>query len=337
MKPSFAQFLALIGWIVVAALGVLSNANAMDVAVATGQPDEPCKYPESIFQGYEPTTLGYTKQSDDEWFLNFTISFKAPLFRSLLCDHLGGRGHLYLTFTGSFAFYVATRHSGPVLGREYNPKLLWRFIPDPHDTRTASSFDRQAVLVYASYIDFAYAHSSNGQSIDTKQEFDIEANQLGSARDALDYVSRGWDYLQVVGKKTVSAAHGRELVFYPDFKFFLRHGLLQGAPEEWHPWEVDTALRPRHAFDGVSAAVEYWPYKGQPAQSLQSSVRFQIRYTTGYDPIARYNTFRGEFGFSPWGLPLAMWAEDGYMYGLARYYKKTSAVGVELRFATIDY
>jgi hypothetical protein len=322
---------------VVACLGIYNEAAAMDAAVATEQPDKPCGYPEPIFQSYQPTTLGYTKQSDDEWFLNFTISFKAPLFRSLLCNHLGGRGHLYLTFTGNFAFYVATRHSGPVLGREYNPKLLWRFIFDPSDTRTISSFDRRPVTVYASYIDFAYAHSSNGQSIDTQQEFDIQARQSKSTNDALDYISRGWDYLQVAAKETISAAHGREIVIYPDFKFFLRHGLLQGVPEEWHSWEVDTTLRPRHAFDGISTAVEYWPYEDQPAESLRSSVRFQVRYTTGYDPVARYNTFRGEFGFSPWGLPLAVWAQDGYMYSLARYYKKASAVGVELRFATIDY
>ena len=35
----------------------------------------------------------------------------------------------------------------------------------------------------------------------------------------------------------------------------------------------------------------------------------------------------------PWGLPLNFWAQDGYMNSLARYYKKTGSVGIELRFA----
>ncbi len=299
----------------------------MDVAVASERCDEP------ILQGYEPTTLGYTKQSDDEWFSNFTVSFKAPLFGSLLCSKLEGRGHLYLTFTGNFAFYVATRHSAPVLGREYNPKLLWRFIPDPGDKKTTSGYDGKQVPVYASYLDLAYAHSSNGQSIDTQEAYDIQASQLGSAADALDYISRGWDYFQVDGKRTFTTAHDSELIVYPDFKFFLRHGLLQGVPEEYYSWEQDSTLRPRHAFDGVSAAAEYYPYKSRQATPFQSSVRFEIKYTTGYAPVARYNTFRGEFGFAAWGLPLAVWAQDGYMYSLARYYKKTSAIGMELRFA----
>jgi hypothetical protein len=125
---------------------------------------------------------------------------------------------------------------------------------------------------------------------------------------------------------------------YPDLKFFLRHGLLQGVPEEYHSWEQDSALRPRHAFDGVSAAVEYRPFAGNSGQDSRravpkSSLRLELKYTTGYEPLARYNTVRGEIGVNVLGLPVAVWVKDGYMNGLARYYKKTRSLGVELRFA----
>ena len=72
-----------------------------------------------------------------------------------------------------------------------------------------------------------------------------------------------------------------------------------------------------------------------PATPLapMSSLRMELKYTTGYEPIARYNTVLGELGVNVFGLPVTIWAKDGYMNGLARYYKKTRSLGLELRFA----
>ena len=109
------------------------------------------------------------------------------------------------------------------------------------------------------------------------------------------------------------------------------------APEEYYSWEQDTALRPRHAFDGISAAMEYRPFalsrEDDSGLVRRSSLRMELKYTTGYDPIARYNTVRGELGIEVKSLPITLWAQDGYMNSLARYYKKTRSVGLELRFA----
>jgi hypothetical protein len=309
----------------------------MDVAVARSDQD-PCD--EAIIEGYEPNTFGYTKERDDVAFVDFTISIKAQLFRDLLCEHFHGSNRLYLTFTGRFGFYVATRYSGPVIAKNYNPKLLWRLIPDTGATTPGTAYDVKPVREYSEYIDFAYAHDSNGQSIDTLEEYEVQASQVGNAAYALDYVSRGWDYVQVAGKETFSGARvgSGVLSVYPDLKFFLRHGFLQGVPEEYHSWEHDSALHPRHAFDGVSAALEYRPFAGRidPGQKRapwESGLRLAVKYTTGYDPVARYNTVRGELGFYVLGLPLAVWVQDGYMNSLARYYKKTTSGGIELRFA----
>ncbi len=117
-----------------------SATNAASSTTAEGSPQpapsgsEPSKAcsGEPLVQGYDPITLGYTWQSNDEPYVDFTLSFKAPLFRDLFCNASTEIGHLYLTFTGRFAFYVATRSSGPVIGREYNPKCsgdLWMKVP----------------------------------------------------------------------------------------------------------------------------------------------------------------------------------------------------------------
>ena len=284
----------------------VSSTYGMDVAVSRPCGEEP------LVQGYDPTTLGYAWQGDDEPFIDFTLSLKAHLFRDFLCKYRDGRGHLYLTFTGRFAFYVRTRDSGPVIAREYNPKLLWRWISTDEKT-VSTTYDRNTVQESAAYIDFAYAHSANGQTIDTLQEYEIQSYESGSARDALDYISRGWDYVEATGKLTLlnTLGHGGDLSMYPDFKFFLRHGLLQGVPEEYHSWEQDSTLLPRHAFDGLSVTFDYRPFAQENrgvGVNTEQTLRFAIKYLTGYDPVARYNTIRGEVGLSPWGLPLTLWA-----------------------------
>lgn len=335
--------LACLAFLACASVGGIATAGATDATDAALAPSRTCQEP--IVQEYEPTTLGYTWQSDDEPHVDFTLSLKAPLFQSLLCGVSGGRGHLYLAFTGRFALYVHTRHSGPVIGREYNPKLLWRFVDANDRVSSMGTYNNQPIEEFARYLDIAYAHSSDGQTIDTLQEYEIQSSQSGSARDALDYISRGWDYLEVAAKTTIhdAALRDGDLAIYPDLKFFLRHGLLEGVPEEYHSWERDSTLRPRHAFDGVSVTFEYRPFaeridprsgiapRGLAERTLVS-MRFELTYTTGYDPVARYNTVRGEVGIAPFGLPLALWIQDGYMSSLARYYRKTTAGGIELRF-----
>jgi hypothetical protein len=317
-----------------------SRARAMDAGVARSNicADDPQGRP-AIIEGYEPTRFGYTKEADDVGFVDFTLSVKAQLFRSVFCDWFKSGGlRLYLTFTGRFGFYVDTRESSPVIAKEYNPKLLLRWIPDPQSTTQRTGYDRTQIVEYTDYWDFAYAHSSNGQSIESLEEYQIQAEQVGSPTYALDYISRGWDYLQITGKTTF--AGGRlgqgSLSLYPDVKFFLRHGLLQKVPEEYHSWEQDSNLRPRHAFDGLDATLEYWPLATASCSEgffCKAGLRLAVKYTTGYDPIARYNTVRGEFGFLALGLPLNFWVQDGYMNSLARYYLKTWSLGFELRFA----
>jgi hypothetical protein len=321
-------------------LGAPASVRAVDVAVANGEENRSCDEP--VLQAYEPNTFGYTKQSDDEWFIDVTLSVKMQMFRDWFCKPTNGALRLYLAVTTRFGFYVRTRDSGPVVGKEYNPKALLRWIPSTSGHMRSVGYDDRTYDTYEDYLDFAYAHSSDGQTIDSLAAYQLETIQAGSAADALDYISRGWDYVQIEAKTTSSRTLFRKddlLTLYPDFKFFLRHGLFQGVPEEYHSWEEDSALRPRHAFDGVSAEFEYKPFgrrADDPDEAHRASLRLAFKYQTGYDPFARYNTLRGEIGYSAWGLPITLWAQDGYMNSLARYFKKARSIGLELRFAEFD-
>jgi hypothetical protein len=315
-------------------------------------PDDPAP----LIEAYEPNLLGYTWQDDDVGFIDATVSLKYHLFadhirdwtcpgddnESALCSN---RWRAYLAFTGKFGFYYGTRDSDPVLAKAYVPKLLIRYTPD--SARAGGSFwRRQDRPVYEdwSYLDFAYAHESNGQSIDTAPAYDLERRMnRDNPQFALDKVSRGWDYVQVAAKYSFfrtppsdpTAEPWQRLAAYVDIRYFLNDGLLQGHPEQYHSFEDDRDAKPREAVAGVLSAVEYewrkdllpfWP-------RILENPRVQVQLETGYDPLFKYNTIRFEVGAKLMELPIALWYEDGYDSSLARYYKRTRAVGIGLRLA----
>jgi hypothetical protein len=222
-----------------------------------------------LIEAYEPNVLGYTKQSDDVAFVDFTVSLKYQLFRDKLAELLGSRQKFYLTFTGRFGFYVRTRRSDPVIAKNYNPKFLYRFIPDTsassQDPARATRHD--VAKEYEEYIDLAYAHDSDGQTLDNPAALQVLRMTAQRADFALDNISRGWDYVQVAGKwtKKFDDLGSNRISVYPDFKLFLRHGLVEGVPEEYHTWEADRDGRPRHAFDGITVGAEYRPPRSPAA------------------------------------------------------------------------
>src|SRR6266404_2644979 len=176
-----------------------------------------------IIEVYEPNALGYTKYSDDVPFIDFTVSLKYRLFKQAFQDLLNSdRERLYLTFTGRSGFYVRSRYSGPVIAKNYNPKLLFRFIPDTGDQNYSRTTAKGAVNEFTDYIDFAYAHDSNGQTIDTAAAYQFAVRTAERPDFALDRISRGWDYVQVATKYTLhlSGRDANRLALFGDFKLF---------------------------------------------------------------------------------------------------------------------
>lgn len=300
-----------------------------------------------LIEVYEPNVLGYTWQDDDVGFIDVTVSLK----NRLLPDHISAwtcpppdkrckdRWRIYLAFTGRFGFYYGTRDSDPVISKAFTPKLLLRYTPD--SARNDKSFwsrDKHEIYEDWSYVDLGYAHESNGQTISTEGAYGLERRANRTHPEfALDQVSRGWDYLQLAGKYSLlRGTDNRRLAAYADLKYFLEDGLLQGMPEEYHSFEKDPDAKKRSAVEGVMAAVEYeWRQDLLKTKTgpILADPRVMLQLDSGYDPAFKYGTVRLELGAKLIELPIVFWYEDGYSSSLARYYKRTRAIGIELRLA----
>lgn len=262
---------------------------------------------------YEPTTLGWTEDSDDVGFMDFKLSVRYQVFPFPKKDE---RWATYFAFSGRWAQYLGSRESSPVVAKRLNPKMFYR--------RWIGS---------GNYFDFGYNHESNGQSVNSEAKFrqavsDALSND-GRANAAYDQLSRGWDYFDLVWRTTIDAG-GAQAYFV--HKRFLTQGLLQGKAEEHGSnfQESDPQGKPRRHVHGLAAMVK----KGDIACRWLSPCKLFASYETGYSHIARHSTVRVEGGFKVWDLPLMIWGQSGYGSDLAQYYKKVESVGVAVEIGS---
>jgi len=309
--------------------------NAARMEMELDRDDAAAKEP--LFQSYEPTTAGYTKNSNDVPFMDVNFSVK---YRLLPVEVTGHNNRAFLALTTRFGFYWGTRENSPVIGKDYNPKLFWRFLPDG-DQLAASSQEGVAhenlEVEYADYFDAGYAHESNGQLIHTQAEYIATQKALQQAQYVNDNVHRGWDYFEGVWKTTLWPRSGNPLLSRLDLKFFVPKGLLQGDEDQYHPWENNPQGKPRDEVDGISELVRFQLYEiGARIDDTRPFSRpdITLSYTTGYHNPFQYSTVRAELGFQFYVLPLALWAQSGYMSDLAMYYEKVNSYGLEIRIRT---
>ena len=279
---------------------------------------------------YEPNTLGYTKDSDDVGFMDFTLSVRYQLFPDLtttglnrLKAGLGDNTVLYSAATVRFGQYIGTRESSPVIGKRFNPKLFVRHWTDKKHTE---------------YVDFAFlAHESNGQSIDTPEELRQERRTAERPEFANDRISRGWDYLEVIWKRIPWKRNpneddkGATLSTYATLKYFLPRGPLQGRAEEYNTWENDSEGKSRNRVNGVAGMLKYVE---DGSWLIFRDFKFAARYETGYRDIFQYSTLRLELGTKFLQLPINLWTQTGYGSDLAQYYKKVSSLGIEVQLGS---
>ena len=283
---------------------------------------------------YEPTTLGFTWDSDDVRFLDFKLSVKFPFMPERLCsiDALHD-SRFYFAATARFAQYLGTRDSSPVIGKRFNPKFIWRQLTDPADkSSTDDECKRKGRDKPGAYFDVAFGHESNGQSVDSLQGFEDAVSRAERPAFARDNISRGWDYLELITKKSTSV-HRDTLSGYLTLKYFLPRGPLQGVAEEYNVWENDPEGKPRRRVHGISFLLKYqslW----DPHNNWFRHPKFALGYETGYSRTFRHNTLRGEIGGKFWEIPITAFAQTGYGNDLALYYKKASSVGAMIEIAS---
>lgn len=282
--------------------------------------------PLAMLSSDEPNRLGCTRDSyESACFMDFTLSLRYPLFYDALDE-----GHKFdmlpfFSFTGRMGQYSgAVRHSSPVVTKQFNPKLYFRFYTSDTAGQTLGTTDS-----IQDFYDVGYAHESNGQYVDSVPVFNSTAASVGSAAIAQDYISRGWDYVN----------YRRHLHFHAlgtnsmdvDLRYFLSYGFFQKGSEEYFAWEAPRPITHISQVDGVRLKMNRdfnWSwFKGA-----------NLSYTTGYREPLRWNTLRAEFGFTPLsdllGLPIVLWGQSGYLANVTQYYRHAWSVGLAASFET---
>jgi hypothetical protein len=262
-------------------------------------------------QSHEPNMLGYTWDESGQ-FMDFTVSVRFTVFEKQLHRWIDNCFSTQIAFTGRLGQYLG-RGSSPVIGKRFNPEwIMARYDYSP---------------VKRGYYEFSYAHESNGQRITDLASYQQTQTTLEKPQYADDYISRGWDFLRLTlySPEDASLGANHPLQGWVTGKWFLKHGLLQGTPEEYNSWENDPEGKPRKEVDGLSVGAHYrWATSTAPVTGMSAA----ISATTGYRHIFRYNTVRGELGFKLIDVPVILWAARGYNADLVRYYNKTNAIGI---------
>ncbi len=278
-------------------------------------------------QSHEANTLGYTKDNDDELFLDFKISLKYPIFHENqpLPPYLGFIPHFYFAFTGRFGQYIETRDSSPVIGKRFNPELFGRYWLDRKSKND-------------NYIDIGYGHESNGQSITSSEVYAERRTYYDETEDhpefADDYISRGWDYIGLAWKKNWTPFTKKNHIFTTQLKlrYFVEYGLLQGRQEEYNGMESDPEGKPRKSVDGIQLKLKY--KADYDFNKAFRSNQFTLHYTTGITDTFKYHTYRLEWVLEIDNMPVMVWASHGYNSDLACYYKKVTSYGVGFKLVS---
>ena len=191
-----------------------------------------------------------------------------------------------------------------------------------------------------SYWDFGYGHESNGQQIDSAALFQrVEQyyeNSNQPAAFARDAISRGWDYVSLDWHKQWNTGFLPNLTGQTEtkleYRHYLKHGLFQGAPEEYNSWEGDgMEAKTRDYYDGLKMSVQYDFFEGN-CPDFFCFEKVKLTHRTGYAKPFSHNTTSLELTTNLAGLPVNLWAQSGYNSDLVDYYDYANSWGLGIEF-----
>jgi len=268
--------------------------------------------PIQLLSGNEPSYFALAHDSGSgEHHIEFYLSVKYPLFTTLIEKALGERARLYFNYNGKYDFYAFSRDSSPVISRRQNPGVIFEYAWP------------KVSHVYLQSLRAGYFHESNGQTVDTREEY-------LATKDASDYVSRGWDYIPLEAKFAVSEKrHGIFGNFYLNLqgRYFLDHQLFRHNREDQVFWE-DVAEQARvEQYDGIRATlatVFILPH------FEAKEIKFNAIFRSGY---REFNlSQRYEATFRLFDLPLYAYYFRGYGVEIATYQQKGTTYGIGFEF-----
>lgn len=267
---------------------------------------------------YEPNLIGLTYDNDDKTpFLDFKVSLKYPIAHEYSKDWCNNRLFSscipYFTFTGRFGQYIETRESSPVIGKRFNPSLMFKFnFQDGYVDNTLT------YLTKKQYITLEYGHESNGQRVASLASWQAMADdfELNGEKSAFanDYISRGWDYWGITYKTSIIDKRINAYLHYQNFI----GGLLQGDIEEFYPWEEQRSITSRKQINGLKVLLRY--------QNTNKN-KFALIYETGIKNSFKYNTYKFEAATYFFDMPAMIWIRHGYAADFAQYFKKNTSYG----------
>ena len=288
-----------------------------------------------MLTSYEPNLLGLSIDDDDkEFFLDFKISLKYPLFYQYSqnwCDNRFIKKCVpYIAFTGRFGQYIFDRESSPVISKRFNPKLFLRLVTDGRHPVQKNSF-----ISTDSYIDIEYAHESNGQRVTSFKSWSSMADDFQSDNEerfyANDYISRGWDYWGITYKHV---GFEDKFNFYFSYKNFIG-GVFQGDIEEYFDWEGTREINSRKQINGLQFIAKFKP-DDVFNQQWSSDYKLAVIFDTGTRDTFKYNTYKVESSIKLWGTPFMIWFKHGYSADFAQYFNKTNSFGFSLELTSFD-
>ncbi|MDH5765329.1 MAG: phospholipase A [Gammaproteobacteria bacterium] len=293
------------------------------------------------FTSYKPNYVVYVPREgntppDDDEHLEFFYSFKyrlSDLRFSRLFDH---SNYFYLSYTGKFDFYTDifhntpdSRKSSPVINRLSNPELHYTIQLSPEGTKNG---------LFSKYIDFAFGHESNGQTLDVDSYISYRDNTQDGVH-YVDYISRGWDYLSAEYKLEYNKNNCQDqylscLYAHIYLRYFYDYGPLQKGIDDTIFWPSsgndDAKIED---YDGIRLIFgkEYPAKPGNPPDK-----GYWITYRTGINNTGEYNTFslnlRHDVHFFGLELPVYIKYFNGYGKELTTYHERDEEWTIGLQF-----
>ena len=273
---------------------------------------------------FEDNYVGITSDSDDTPFMDFKLSVSYQLRfldRPLHCIFRDNVTFNF-AFTGRFAQYIGYRGSSPVVGKRFNPFLYFCWQPD--------SFPRNRFRL-------SFAHESNGQSVTDSAAFYATVRSLvptkrdpDTHRQALDHISRGWDYIGLSWSGQWLEKHN--LLTEISLREYLKYGLMQDTAEEYRDWERKWYGKRLHRnqVSGLATAVEYFFKRPRRFRFLKVFENVKFSYYTGLHQPLRNHSFSTQLGLRLAKLRLALTYFDGYEGDIAQFGKRNRSFGFSI-------
>lgn len=268
--------------------------------------------PIHLLSGNEPSYFAFAHDSgSSEDHIEFYLSIKYPLFTTLVEKSLGERSRLYFNYNGKYDFYAFSRDSLPIISRRQNPGVLYEYA-----WPKIANMQLQSLRT-------GYFHESNGQAVDSREEYLVTDN-------ARDYVSRGWDYIPLEAKFAVSEKrHGIFGNFYLNLqgRYFLDRQVFRHDREDEIFWDAG-AEQPRiEQYDGVRvgiATVFILPH------IEAKEIKFNAIYRSGHREFNLSQRYEATFRF--FDFPLYVYYFRGYGVELTTYHQKGTTYGIGFEF-----